>query len=239
MIKGIANIIEWIRYNETENWRIKSSEKGVLMFSSPDNETITVDDTILLLQKRVEMLEPGVYYIEAYKHHQPRNTWCYTRFVITGSSQGSPGENFMPAVSGFTKDQVHEEITRALTEYQIKTENERLKQENAELKSKQESISLNIADRFIKYEPYLGALLNKFFPDVKPAQQVAISGLQKIENMPIGEYDDQTIEMIINEWYQLDKDAILLMQYFIKLKKVNPAMYEQAKSIISNMFKNG
>jgi hypothetical protein len=235
MIKGVANIIEWIRYNETENWKIRTGQKGEIIFSSPDDKSMTVEDTIIHLQKRLEMLEPGVYYLEAYKHGSSNNAWCKTRIIIGESSQG--GGNCLPAVSGFTKDQVQEEIQKALTQHQIKTDNERLKLENAELKSIQDSIELKMSDRILKYEPYIGALLDKLFPEVKKQHQAAISGIENTNHMDENELARRA-EKAIEEWYRLDHDAVIMMEYFVKLKLTNPAIYKQAKSIILNMFKN-
>jgi len=231
MIKGIANIIEWIRFNETENWKIRNIEKGPIIFSSPDNDSMTVDDTIVHLQKRLEMLEPGLYFMEAYKHHSSNNTWCKTRFAITGNSVMQPGEGFMPSVSGFTKDQVQEEIQKALSDFQMKTDNERLKAENAELKGKQENVMMQLGDRFIKFEPYIGAMLNRWFPEVKPTSQVAIAGIQNNQNMD-NDILARRAEKAVEEWFQLDKDAIMLMENIVKLARENPAMYSQAKAFL-------
>lgn len=230
MIKGIANIIEWIRANDTENWKIRNVEKGPVLISSPNNDTLTVDDTITYLQKRIELLEPGVYFIEAYKHHSANNTWCKTRFAITGNSSIQPGEGYLPAVSGFSKDQVQDEIQRALSEYQVKTENERLRQENAELRSRQESVMLQLGERFVKFEPYIGALLGRLFPEVNAQKQASIAGI-KNQNMEKGDLT-QRAEHAIEQWYQLDKDAIVLMENIVKMARENPAMYNQAKAFL-------
>ncbi|MBN2814843.1 MAG: hypothetical protein JXQ80_12250 [Bacteroidales bacterium] len=230
MIKGIANIIEWIRANDTENWKIRNVEKGPVLISSPNNDTLTVDDTINYLQKRIELLEPGVYFIEAYKHHSANNTWCKTRFAITGNSAMQPGEGYLPAVSGFSKDQVQDEIQRALSEYQVKTENERLRQENAELRSRQENVMMHLGERFIKYEPYLGAFLDRIFPGVNPQKQASIAGI-KTQDMEKGDLT-QRAERAVEQWYQLDKDAIVLMESIVKMARENPAMYNQAKAFL-------
>jgi len=236
MIKGIANIIDWIRSNETENWKIRHSEKGAVIVSSPHNDSLTVDDTVDYFQKRIEMLEPGIYYMEAYKHGSSNNTWCKTRIVIGDSSQASL--NNLPAISGFTKDQVQEEIQKALAQYQIKTENERLQKENAELKSVQDSTGFQLSKRINDFIPYIGALLDRYFPEVKKQPQAAISGLENTNHMDENELARRA-EKAVEEWYSLDHDAIVLMEYFVKLKQTNPAIYKQAKDIIMNMFKSG
>jgi hypothetical protein len=236
MIKGIANIIEWIRYNETENWKIRSGQKGEIIFSSPDDKSLTVEDTIVHLQKRLEMLEPGVYYLEAYKHGASNNTWCKTRMVIGESSQAVV--NNLPAVSGFTKDQVQEEIQKALSQYQLKTENERLQKENVEFKSKQDDIWFNLSKRLVDFAPYVGAILDRYFPEVKRTQKIAISGLENANHMDENDLARRA-EKAVEEWYHLDHDAVLLMEYFVKLRLTNPAIYKKAKEIIMNMFKDG
>lgn len=230
MIKGIANIIEWIRSNDTENWKIRNVEKGPVLISSPNNDTLTVDDTITYLQKRIELLEPGVYFIEAFKHHSANNTWCKTRIAITGNSSMQPVEGYLPAVSGFSKDQVQDEIQRALSEYQTKTENERLKLENAELRAKQDSVMLQLGERFVKFEPYIGALLGRLFPEVNQPKQPSIAGIQN-QNMDKNDLT-QRAEKAIEQWYQLDKDAVELMESIVKMARENPAMYSQAKTFL-------
>jgi hypothetical protein len=231
MIKDIANIIEWIQYNEIQYFKLRVSKGGDIIFSDGGLESPTVDMVTAHLQKRLEMLEPGIYFLEGWNDHMPKNERRYVKFTITGSSNNMQSGNFMPAVSGFTKDQVHEEIQRALTEYQIKTENERLKLENAELRSKQEDIGFNFSKRIVEAWPYLGAMLDRYLPEVKAGQQVAITGIENKNEM---DKDLLTLraEKAVEQWFQLDKDAVLLMENIVKLAREDPAMYKQAKTFL-------
>lgn len=229
MLKGTANILDWLRTNETENFRIKSSEKGDTILQFRDNESATNEDAIHTLQRMIEMLEPGSYYIETWGHNSNQKDWKKTRFILGSGSQIS-GLN-IPMVPAIGKEEIQEQIAKGIRDYQLQRDNEELKRENQELKAKYDNVIFRILERA---EPYVGTILKGLFPgqglNLQPS---AISGIKENQTM-----EDQKLtqraEKALEKWYDLDNDAVLLMEKIGHLAQSNPAMYKQAKSILMN-----
>lgn len=228
MLKGAANIIDWLRTNEAENFRIKSSEKGDTILQFRDNTAATVEDAITNLQKMLDLLEPGTYFLEAWGHTSTKLEWKKDRIIIPGSAGQVSGFN-MPAIIG--KEEIQEQITKGIRDYQMQRDIDELRKENQELKAKYDNVVFRILERA---EPYIGSLLKGLFPgQAMNLQPSTISGINDNQNM-----EDQNLtkraEKAMENWFNLDQDAVILVEKISNLAQNNPVMYKQAKSILLN-----
>jgi hypothetical protein len=232
MIKGKESILSWIKDNDLTEWRIRASASGDIIFTNPSYENPTVDDALNTLEPRLNYLEPGTYYLEGWRQGLSRNAWYKTRISINGS--GLPAEiNGLRPVH--TPEDINLQIARALDEYKMKQENELLRAENIELKTKYDAVLMRILERA---EPYIGTILAGLFPgQAAPAATAApqshISGTQTNNNKKMSQTElTARAERALEKWYGIDPDAVILLEKISTIAINNPELYKTAKNIL-------
>lgn len=227
MIIGSDKVIEWIRTNETPYWRIMNSEKGGVIFTSKDDDTLTVDDSVARLQEALQMLGSNTYFMDAWYTGQNQNARFKTRFVLNGhNTQAVPGS--IPNLSGMVpQNEVDSKIAKAIEELEQKREMTRLKEENNDLKQQVDNFWYRV---FSRVEPYLDPAIKGLFPELKPA----ITGNSE-QTKNIGEMngnEQQRLENAFESWGKQDADCITLVEKIAKLAETDPATYKMAKQIL-------
>lgn len=225
MIKGNSNILQWLKDNNTMYWRIRTGQNGDIIFNNLSDNSLTLDDSLEDLSRKLELMEAGIYYIEAWENEGQKKDWRKTRISLEGNINGINKTVHNPVHSG---EDIQEQIKKAIHQFQIEQENKHLKEENAELKTKYDNVLYKILERT---EPYIGGILENLFPNTKP-QNVKISGINTKNNDMNEEKLTKRAENAIEKWFSLDQDAVILLEKITLLAENNKPMYEQAKTFL-------
>jgi hypothetical protein len=78
--------------------------------------------------------------------------------------------------------------------------------------------------------------LQGIFPNSKQALPAGINGIgdNKTETTVDTELTKRA-ENAVTSWFEIDKDAVILLENIVKLAKTNQAMYKQAKTMLMNL----
>lgn len=247
MIKGVNAVIDWLEAHRAGYWAISSGPKEVIKakdLSTGNEENYTFEQTLSHLQKSLNQLENGKYYITFWSDPNNRNNRLGEYFLI---------ENSNVAVSGiqqpqFSNEDIETKIQKAViaerekweTTEKIKAldkeiaehkaEKAALQKELKEAKAEVESTTNRVLN---KLEPYIGGIVSAFLPKATPA--IAGGGGQKIE---FQEKDDLTerLENALNLWAETEtmEDVIILIEKIASMTKNNQGTYNMAKSMLLN-----
>lgn len=78
-IEGKDKLLEYMRLTKAENWNLLYSEIGSRIGSYAD--TNNSGKAVTFLELMLNLLSPGIYYIESYKHGSVKN-WNRTFFYL-------------------------------------------------------------------------------------------------------------------------------------------------------------
>lgn len=224
MVKGIKNTAELLRLNNNTCWRIKRSQKGEKMFDCP-SDNLSIDESTEELTKRLQLLDSGVYLLETWTEGKSGNSHNYISFEI--ERNGGPAPVNVSNIGAITPDEVQSKIDKALNDYKTNQEIDRLKTENKELKDKYDNVVFRILERA---EPYIGTILGNIFPK-NTGVVPAITGISNNNNnMDLNTRAEKALE----NWLNVDQDAIILLEKIVKLAQTNQSMYNQAKNMLLN-----
>ena len=122
MLLGKSEVLQWIEMNETPYWSIRRTEKSPIIFPSKNDDKLSVAESKEYLERVLNMMQPGTYFIEAHGEGKGRNNWYKTSFCTAGSSNTAGIAGTEISVEKIKKDIMNE------------MELDRLREENAELK---------------------------------------------------------------------------------------------------------
>jgi len=232
MLLGKNEVLEWIELNNTPLWNIRRSANSPVIFPSGKKENLTIAESKEYLEKVMNMVYPGTYFIEASHPGQARNSWYKTSFqvgTITANTEGLAG------ISGQGLEGIKEQVKSELKQ---EMELDNLRQENAELKAEVESWQHRVGNRL---EPYIPAIIEGLF-DVKK-ESVGAHGetgpdQAHVAGIPQDKAEDyqKRLEAAFDEWFTLEKKTspVELIEKIVKLAKTKPDQYRIAKTMLMN-----
>lgn len=245
MLIGKDKAVSFIKMNEAPFWRIRRSENSPYIFTALGNASL--DESIKRLAECIDYLEPGNYFLECSQKEADNRGAFKTPLRL-----GEAGNNFpqqypmqgINAIGSIAPNEVQQKIDEAITRERERMKLEKLEEENKrlqnELHDKESELNSFMVQIGKKLEPYIGTIMGTFMP-AAPVQRIA--GLPKQKqpvkqvNMEQAENIAQRAEQALDKWVDIDPNCIELLEKIVKLAETNPAMYEQAKSLLNNMVK--
>lgn len=228
MVIGAGKVVEWLEKNECTYWRIRSAEKGYVIYKSLDTDNLTVSDSANRLNECLSLMAAGTFFIEAWYSGLATNNYFKTRFTLDSSGNiGSLNQNQyqQPAID------VDAKIRDAIEQYKNSIELERLRTENNELRGQVDTATFRILNRI---EPYVGDILGSFFPKQHPVQIAGAKNKHNTEQEMATPQEQERLENAIETWSQTDGDFATLVEKIASLAKSDPATYNMAKNMLMN-----
>lgn len=223
MLKGLNNIQEFIRFNQTPKWIIRRSENSNPIFTQRDKE-LTIDESLHSLRQVWDFLEDGRYFIEA-SQGDDRKQWVKDIFEKNNSGQ-LPQNTIGNINTGQSNIDLDEVKRKAVDEY-------RKDQELKELKERVKELESPVNKVIGKLEPYIGTIIEAIFTQKGTASVAGFSDSQisknKNSNMPEQDLNERATKAIEN-WFAIDKQAVEIIERIPAYIKQNPDMYKMLKS---------
>lgn len=219
MIIGKENIKEFLEFNKRNHFKIKRSENTPGVFEY-NKENASVEEAKQALEKVFLLLEPGNYFIEAWKDADKKN-WLKDSVQIglfPGCTTGISG-----VVSGsrnYDQDDLENVKIIARNEVLRERELEEIKEELEELKGPYMSA-------IGKIEPYIPHLINALLYN-KPMPVANISGIVDEQKDTLTERAQKALDL----WYEIDKDAIIILEKIVNMARNDKKTYMTAKNML-------
>jgi len=246
MVEGIKNVLETLELERCPYWQLKKGAKEPIMYQdeSADIKELTVKESLIKLEKVLNMLEGGRYVIEYFDNPASRNTRKKLDFfiekknnIISAPINGYDNEEkfnlkFEKAlkveIERLLNVQKIEQIEKELL--QIKNEKEKLEQELKKVIDEKNDLWTRV---FTKVEHYMGAIIPALFPSVHKSTQ-PISGNQKII-IDDSELITEKLENSLNKWAENENigEIIDLIEKIACLAKNNKNIYFVAKEFLN------
>ncbi len=227
MLQGRNNVIEFIRLNDTAFWYLRRSEKSEPVFTSGDKD-ITIDESITRLNRCMDMLGTGTYFIEAWSTDGQKKMRNKDSFTL-----GNGSESNNPIISGFQQQpiidntqSIHDAVAVAIDKLENKYKIEKLEARIKELEHENKELNKEIDSwehRVLgKLTPHIGSIIDVF--GLKP-KNIPISGMEQNANKDT------------NENIFIDQEALRLNRAFEKWSK-NENQYVAIVEKIADMSEN-
>ncbi|MEI6694554.1 MAG: hypothetical protein WCO13_00690 [Bacteroidota bacterium] len=250
MIKGIKNVIELLEENRCPYWFIAAAPKEPAKSQDESTgleENFTFLQSLPHLQKSLERLEAGKYYISFWDNPKSKNTRFGEWFLI--ESQAGTSSSILGIASTSPED-LDAKINRAVdaarerweTSELIKRNEKEIAEHkasilvlNKELKTAQDErqdVWTSIAE---KISPFLSGIL----PAILPAsmQTAAVAGTSiHLDDSPADTAENlDRLQNALNVWTESEsiESIIALIEKIAVLAKDNKSLYEMAKTMLN------
>ncbi|MBP8040626.1 MAG: hypothetical protein KAZ36_01800 [Bacteroidales bacterium] len=235
MIQGRTNLIDFIRVNNTPHWYLRRSEKSDPVFTSGDEKEITLDESISRLNKCLDMLATGSYFIEAWETPGQKVMRKKDSFTLSGQGDGGQypisGTFPVPAEDSGAKiaAAVAEAVEKLKTEQKIETMADRIKElelENKELKKEADSWQGRV---FSNIAPYVGTILQAFGIDQGAGVSGTVAG-QK-ENL-FSDQEAQRLNKAFEQWSANENQYVDIVEKIAEMSANDNATYSMARGML-------
>lgn len=247
MIVGSDNIKAWFTESRYPYFKIKEgseNSKTCYDFSPEKIIDATNSDGLNELDKALNMLAGGSYYIEAYpgKEKGDATKWLRTRYEHQRNNSTMAGIGATPQMQAPIID-VQEAIDKALNEYKRNQEFEALQREIAELKQASKNVDdrwLNVWEKLIPHAQPLIAGITGMLTGGAPAPAVGNPQQQVKQHNNTQEMDSeqqvaiQRLNAALALWQENEPDLIILVEKIAKMSRDNKAMYNMARPMLMN-----
>lgn len=247
MIVGNENIKAWFTESRYPYFKIKEggeNSKTCYDFSPEKIIEATNSDGLNELDKALNMLAGGSYYIEAYpgKEKGDATKWLRTRYEHQRNNSTIAGIGATPQMQVPIID-VQAEIDKALAAYQKKIEFENLQREIAELKQASKNVDdrwLNVWEKLIPHAQPLIAGITGMLTGGAPAP--AVGNVQKQQQVQhhnnteemATQQEIQRLNNALGAWQENEPDLIVLVEKIAKMSRDNKSMYDIARNMLMN-----
>lgn len=229
MVTGLNNILKTFELNNACYFRIKSSEKGSLIYSNESDSNKSTPDGVNDLREILTTIGAGNYFLDfwsasitAGKSHLGVNI-C----VTTDNTTTTP----VAGIGAVSKDEILEQIKKGISDYKLEVELDQLKKENEllklEVKEKQSEIDGTLLKIGSKITPYIDLIAGRLIG----GGAGTVSG---IPTEPVTESEFQKrLETFFNSWNEPEEVQIVLLEGIVNLQKTSPETYNMAKNILT------
>ena len=233
MIKS-SLVPDFIRDNNGLFWKIRhQNEKGFMITSYPtEGETVSLDGSLVYLQRVLSGLMPGRYFIEAWQNEGQKKEWNKTFFFIDGNGEANPVSQAFShnnyAIGNLPEESIETKIAKALDSYKRDQEIESLKAKVILLESEKKELELEIESSQQKImkrlTPYLPELMEGL-------------GFTKGDNAIAGndntlDIDSEKLSKNLKEWYDIDDEMPEIVEKILNLAKSDKSTYGMAKNML-------
>ncbi|MFZ4741659.1 MAG: hypothetical protein ACOYLE_10900 [Bacteroidales bacterium] len=246
MIKGRTNVIELLEENRCAYWLISSGPKEHIKAhdeSTGLEENFTFNQSLPHLQRSLDRLEPGKYWIAFWDDPKSKNTRLGEWFLIEGSTANNETINGL----SHSAEDIDTKIQKAVanerekweTTEKIKTldkeilqhttEKAQLQKELREAKAELDSSQMRMLN---KVEPFIGQILGSIFKGSGVTPAIAGNGTRITFDDP----EFSRLENALNLWAETEpmEEIIFLIEKIAAMTKENPGTYAMAKNMLKS-----
>jgi hypothetical protein len=185
MIKGKADVLAFIKSNDTAYWTIFPYQGGRAhcIFKSSDEADYSLDKSLEKLSDDLDLLQTGRYVISAKSKADQTKGLREDTFEHTNIKASTDAPIASVGAVGATEEIIAKHVNDALQRFQDKLDNQKLQDRimllEKELKdSKDSNFETAISGIIKKLDPYVDPLLDHMFP-ASTGTKIAVSGFKK------------------------------------------------------------
>ena len=233
MINSKEKVIEFLTINGSPFWYLRRSEKSDPIFTSGDSDDITLEESIARLNKCMDMLGVGTYFIEAWNSKGQTKMRQKDTFVIGSTDNNVLQNSFIAALPQPTQN-IDEAIAVAMEKYKTQLDLEQkakeiaeLKKENKELRTELDSAQTRIMSRL---SPHIGGILEGLGFKASQQAQTPISGIKEQQ----ADEAQRRLEAAFEKWAEKEPDCVLIVEKIAQMCINDPSTYAMAKGMLLN-----
>lgn len=245
MIVGTDNIKAWFLKSRYPYFRIKEggeNSKPCVDFSPEEMADATNGDGLNELDKALNILGGGSYYVEAYpgKEKGDATKRLYTRYEHQKNGATMAGIGAIQPQAPIID--VQAEIDKALAAYQKKLEFEQLQRELLELKQNAKNFDdrwLNVMEKLLPHAQPLIAGITGMLTGGAPAAVGSVKQQQVQHHNNTNEMAEQQaviqrLNVALGQWQENEPELIILVEKIAKMSRDNKTMYNMARNMLMN-----
>lgn len=235
MTTGKDSIIEALRLGNLKYWKLRNIAGTNLIASSAEDESATIEGSIALFEKWIDLTGPGQYSLEAWEVKGQTKERKKINFEIpAGSATGPAGIGAITIPAGISPEDVQTRIDKAMSDYKTELRLKELEGKIRVLETEKKELEdqVNSAGNRImeKLGPHLGPIMAGLGLSV-PQASVATIG-----NAGDGDELDKRLEQALENWMKEEsgETIVKLVENIAKLASNNRQTYDMAKGMLAN-----
>ncbi len=238
MLQGRNNVIEFIRLNDTAFWYLRRSEKSEPVFTSGDKD-ITIDESITRLNRCMDMLGTGTYFIEAWSTDGQKKMRNKDSFTLgNGNESNQPISGFQQPIQDNTQN-IHDAVAVAIDKLENKYKIEKLETRIKELEHQNKELNSEIDSwehRVLgKLTPHIGSIIDVF--GLKP-KNIPISGVEQKQpnkDTPENMFTDQEalrLNSAFEKWSKNENEYVAIVEKIADMAENDTETYSIARIML-------
>lgn len=249
MIRGSKNLLEWFKLVGNPHWKIitekENGKGGNFIVSSPNNPVLSIDESYERLKQALEFLHNGRYVVITKPELDTTKTLAQTIFDHDSNTSDQmamvAGNNPVyqqPVVNGISKEEMAEEIKKAINqerkENELQRANEKIKEleaKNRELERESMSAINGITKRL---EPFVEPVMKTLFPQTQAPARTAVAAVGFANTTDEASLDaSKKLKATLEKWQDLDPDNfIAVIEKIVDTAENNKSTYEMYRGML-------
>jgi hypothetical protein len=249
MIRGSKNLLEWFKLVGNPHWKIitekENGKGGNFIVSSPNSPVLSIDESYERLKQALEFLHNGRYVVITKPELDTTKTLAQTVFDHDSNTADQmamvAGTNPMyqqPVVNGISKEEMADEIRKAIDqerkENELQRANEKIKElefKNRELERESMSAINGITKRL---EPFVEPVMKTLFPQTQAPARTAVAAVGFANTSDEANLDaSKKLKATLEKWQDLDPDHfIAVIEKIVDTAENNKGTYEMYRGML-------
>ncbi|MEI6122282.1 MAG: hypothetical protein WCQ95_01505 [Bacteroidota bacterium] len=235
MIESRDKAVSMLRINNTPYWKLYNLAKTFLLAETDEDENLTIEGSIAMLEKRLDLIGSGQYHIEAWETKGKKKERKKFNFEIQGPQPINNQPNFIGAFPDPAKS-IDEAVAAAVGKLKnemliesLQAKIKELEKQNEELNKEIDSSERRILD---KVSPYIGDFVQAL--GMRP-KNVSISGATENKQPKENLFTDSEAERLnkaFEKWSGIETQYITIVEKIADMAENDQATYSMAKGML-------
>jgi hypothetical protein len=232
MIVGRENIEKWLRMHALLYWKVTNAAGTQIFAESPEEASLTLENSVSFLNQNLDMFMPGNYLIEAWQKENQKKSRYKMVFQISGekTASGIGSVSPLPMQPSFN---LQEEIQKALDSERNRNKIETLEKEKAALEAKVRELEAEINSTghrvMNRLEPHLGSIMQGLGLTVANSSPAALAGPVKEETV---DDNQKRLETAYELWGKHEADPVTITEKIANMAATDSGTYAMARNIL-------
>ena len=252
MIANVNDVVEFLKLNSLEYWRVKSKDTdNAYIFEADENKVFA--DNVSTFRRVMDVCSGSRFFLQAAPKKGVSRGNFADEFKNISETPGVKEVPGLPQIQGVPQDEVDRRINDAINGLKTSMRMEALEAENKELKQDIKDLQTPINRVITKIEPYIGNLLATVVSKIIPsAPAIQMAGIEHVEDSEQNtehetqnaEHETQNTEhetenpdqerlmKALEMWAAADPEFIDLIEAVANMAATKDPMYNMAKNML-------